>query len=57
MLYRNKKTGAVIETDCLISGGDWGPDRADAAPDATSESDTESDPPAAKSKRKGRMTG
>ena len=21
MLYRNKKTGAVIETDCLISGG------------------------------------
>ena len=34
MLYRNKKTGAVIETDCLISGGDWEPDRADAAPDA-----------------------
>ena len=27
MLYRNKKTGAVIETDCLISGGDWKPDR------------------------------
>ena len=26
MLYRNKKTGAVIETDCLISGGDWEPD-------------------------------
>ena len=56
MLYRNKKTGAVIETDCLISGGDWGPDKADATPDATSESDTESDPPAAKSKRKGRAT-
>ena len=52
MLYRNKKTGAVIETDCLISGGDWEPDRADAAPDATSEADT----PAAKSKRKGRAT-
>ena len=52
MLYRNKKTGAVIETDCLISGGDWEPDRADAAPDATSEAD----PPAAKSKRKGRAT-
>ena len=61
MLYRNKKTGAVIETDCLISGGDWGPDKADAAPDATSEADPEadpeSDPPAAKSKRKGRVTG
>lgn len=52
MLYRNKKTGAVIETDCLISGGDWEPDRADAAPDATSEAD----PPATKSKRKGRAT-
>ncbi len=57
MLYRNKKTGAVIETDCLISGGDWESDRADAAPDATSEADTEADLPAAKSKRKGRMTG
>lgn len=57
MLYRNKKTGAVIETDCLISGGDWEPDRADAAPDATSEADPEADPPAAKSKRKGRVTG
>lgn len=56
MLYRNKKTGAVIETDCLISGGDWEPDRADAAPDATSESDTGADSPAAKSKRKGRAT-
>lgn len=56
MLYRNKKTGAVIETDCLISGGDWEPDRADAAPDATSEADTGADPPAAKSKRKGGAT-
>lgn len=45
MLYRNKKTGAVIETDCLISGGDWEPDRADAAPDATSEADTGADSP------------
>ena len=56
MLYRNKKTGAVIETDCLISGGDWESDRADAAQDATSEADTEADPPAAKSKRKGSAT-
>lgn len=22
-LYRNKKTGATIETPCKISGGDW----------------------------------
>ena len=21
--YRNKKTGAVLETTCKISGGDW----------------------------------
>lgn len=55
MLYRNKKTGAVIETDCLISGGDWEPDGR-CAPGATSEADTEADPPAAKSKRKGRAT-
>lgn len=25
MQYRNKKTGAVIETPCRISGGDWEP--------------------------------
>lgn len=23
MIYRNNKTGAVIETDCIVSGGDW----------------------------------
>lgn len=23
MKYRNKKTQAVIETACIISGGDW----------------------------------
>lgn len=56
MLYRNKKTGAVIETDCLISGGDWVPDKADSAPDDSSEADTETDPPSAKPKRKGRTT-
>lgn len=21
--YRNKKTKAILETDCVISGGDW----------------------------------
>ena len=25
MLYRNKRTGAVIETECTVSGGDWEP--------------------------------
>ena len=25
MLYRNKRTGAVIETECRVSGGDWEP--------------------------------
>lgn len=23
MRYKNTKTGAVIEAECLISGGDW----------------------------------
>ena len=23
MVYINKKTGAVVETDCTVSGGDW----------------------------------
>ena len=36
MIYRNNKTGAVIETDCIVSGGDWvevtPPDPAPAAP-------------------------
>ena len=27
MLYRNKRTGAVIETPCRVSGGDWEPVR------------------------------
>lgn len=25
MLYCNKRTGAVIETECAVSGGDWEP--------------------------------
>ena len=25
MLYKNKRTGGLIETGCSISGGDWEP--------------------------------
>lgn len=25
MLYRNKRTGSLIETECAVSGGDWEP--------------------------------
>lgn len=25
MRYRNEKTGAVIETDCTVTGGSWVP--------------------------------
>ena len=36
MLYRNEKTGAVIDTECFVSGGDWveatPPDPVPAAP-------------------------
>lgn len=31
MLYRNKRTGAVIETPCRVSGGDWEPVKAEKA--------------------------
>lgn len=27
MEYRNQKTGAMISTDCIVSGGDWEPVR------------------------------
>ena len=23
MIYRNTKTGAIIDSSCVISGGDW----------------------------------
>ena len=29
MLYRNKRTGVLIETSCRISGGDWEPVKAE----------------------------
>lgn len=29
MLYHNKRTGAVIETPCRVSGGDWEPVKAE----------------------------
>ena len=28
MVYINKKTGAVVETDCTVNGGDWEPQEA-----------------------------
>lgn len=31
MEYRNKTTGALISTDCVISGGDWEPVKPAAA--------------------------
>ncbi len=30
MKYVNTRTGAVVETDCQISGGDWTPAQATA---------------------------
>lgn len=29
MIYINTKTGAVLETDCTIRGGDWQPKEPD----------------------------
>lgn len=28
MIYRNSKTGAVIDSPCVISGGDWVEEKA-----------------------------
>lgn len=41
MLYRNKRTGAVIETPCRISGGDWEPVKAEKAAKTASKEKTE----------------
>lgn len=45
MEYRNQKTGAIISTDCIVSGGDWEPVRK-----ATKGSGTKSDGEAGSSK-------
>ena len=44
MQYHNKKTGALISTDCAISGGDWEPVKPAAAqPEETDPADAEED--------------
>lgn len=32
MIYINTKTGAVLETDCTVCGGDWQPKETDKQP-------------------------
>lgn len=36
MKYRNKITGAEIDTECVVSGGDW-----EAVSEAPTQDDTE----------------
>lgn len=44
MEYRNKTTGALISTNCAISGGDWEPVKPAAAqPEETDPADAEED--------------
>ena len=44
MEYRNKMTGALISTDCVISGGDWEPVKPAAAqPEEADPADAEED--------------
>lgn len=58
MEYRNKKTGALIRTDCTVSGGDWEPVPT-AVPETEDEreiqpeDETEAAPPSTPPKRAG----
>lgn len=58
MEYRNKKTGALLRTDCIVSGGDWEPVPA-AVPETEDEreiqpeDEPEAAPPSTPPKRAG----
>lgn len=41
MLYRNKKTGAVIRSQCRISGANWEEVKASAGKSAAAQEKTE----------------
>lgn len=55
MIYKNSKTGAVIETDSLISGGDWVQEKTKkpaAKPDTGAEKTADADAPGKKEEGK-----
>lgn len=44
MIYKNMKTGAVIDSPCTISGGDWELQEPETKEEAIEEPETEEEP-------------
>ena len=44
MIYKNMKTGAVIDSPCTISGGDWELQESETKEDPLEETETEEKP-------------
>lgn len=44
MIYKNSKTGAVIDSPCNISGGDWEFQETETKEEAVEETETEEKP-------------
>lgn len=44
MIYKNSKTGAVIDSPCNISGGDWELQETETKEEAVEEPETKEEP-------------
>lgn len=44
MIYKNSKTGAVIDSPCNISGGDWELQETETKEEAIEEPETKEEP-------------
>lgn len=44
MIYKNMKTGAVIDSPCNISGGDWELQEPETKEEAVEETETKEEP-------------
>ena len=44
MIYKNMKTGAVIDSPCTISGGDWELQEPETTEEAVEEPETKEEP-------------
>lgn len=44
MIYKNMKTGAVIDSPCIISGGDWELQESETKEEAVEEPETKEEP-------------
>lgn len=44
MVYKNMKTGAIIDSPCTISGGDWELQESETTEEAIEEPETKEEP-------------